>query len=90
MTWASLENGSDYANAMLGHSGYLGQYFRLGKHIREDKYLKLEPSLTIFEHPNSIGTIKKLERESKKYEQLEKKQKILEETIQRLKDKGVL
>ena len=89
-TWASLENGDGYAHAMTGHTAYLGQYFRLERSVRDEKYLKLEPRLTIFENPKNIEKIKKLEIENKKIEDVERKLKYYEDAMQRLKQQGLL
>lgn len=89
-TWASLENGDGYAHAMTGHSAYLGQYFRLERSVRDEKYLKLEPRLTVFESPKNIEKIKKLEIENKKIEDVERKLKEYDAVMQRLKAQGLL
>ena len=75
---------------MTGHTAYLGQYFRLERSVRDEKYLKLEPRLTIFENPKNIEKIKKLEIENKKIEDVERKLKYYEDAMQRLKQQGLL
>ena len=48
-TKASQKHGSDYAHAMIGHGGYLQQYYREDEDpkLRGEKYKELEPSLLI-------------------------------------------
>ena len=46
-TKASQKHGSDYANALDGHSAYLKQYYREDPQERAKKYKELEPSLFI-------------------------------------------
>jgi integrase len=89
-TWASLENGDGYAHAMTGHTAYLGQYFRLEKAVRIEKYLKLEPRLTIFENPKNIQKVKKLEIENKKIEDIQREMKKYRNVMERLKKQGLV
>ncbi|WP_182128421.1 site-specific integrase [Nitrosopumilus sp. b3] len=46
-TKASQKHGSDYANALDGHSGYLKQYYRLSEEDRAKKYKELESELFV-------------------------------------------
>ncbi len=46
-TKASQKHGTEYANALDGHTGYLEQYHRLTDKEKGDKYLQLEPDLMI-------------------------------------------
>lgn len=47
-TRASNKHGSDYANAMDGHSAYLKQYYELDEQTRIKMYKELEPDLLIY------------------------------------------
>ena len=47
-TKASNKHGSDYANAMDGHSGYLDQYYRNTPEERAKLYKELESNLLIY------------------------------------------
>ena len=57
-TVASRINGTEYANALDGHTSYLGQYYRLSLEERSEMYKKLEPYLLIYgdtvEHTNTL------------------------------------
>ena len=46
-TKASLKHGTEYANALDGHSGYLEQYYRLTPQRRGEMYQELEQDLLI-------------------------------------------
>jgi len=46
-TKASLKHGTEYANALDGHSGYLEQYYRLTPQRRGEMYHELEQDLLI-------------------------------------------
>ena len=46
-TKASNRHGTEYANALDGHTGYLEQYYRLEPQERASKYLELEQDLLI-------------------------------------------
>lgn len=46
-TKASQKHGAEYAHALLGHGGYLPQYYRLTEAERSRKYLELEPELML-------------------------------------------
>jgi len=46
-TKASQKHGTEYANALDGHSGYLEQYYRLTPKRRGEMYLELEQDLLI-------------------------------------------
>ena len=48
-TQASNTHGLEYAHALIGHSGYLEQYYRLSEEDRLEKYIELEPKITIGE-----------------------------------------
>lgn len=47
-TFASRTHGTEYANALDGHTSYLGQYYRIAPEERAKMYKKLEPSLLIY------------------------------------------
>lgn len=47
-TIASRINGTEYANALDGHSSYLGQYYRISPEERAQMYKKIEPYLLIY------------------------------------------
>ena len=47
-TIASRINGTEYANALDGHTSYLGQYYRISSEERIQMYRKLEPHLVIY------------------------------------------
>jgi len=47
-TIASRINGTEYANALDGHTSYLGQYYRISSEERMQMYRKLEPHLVIY------------------------------------------
>jgi integrase len=85
-TQASNTHGLEYAHALIGHSGYLEQYYRLSDEERLEKYIELEPKITIGEDfRNQI----KIDKQSKKISELEENtQKIeeLENTIQTLQN----
>ncbi|EIJ65751.1 hypothetical protein BD31_I0849 [Candidatus Nitrosopumilus salaria BD31] len=85
-TQASNTHGLEYAHALIGHSGYMEQYYRLSNEDRLEKYIELEPKITIGEDfRNQI----KIDKQSKKISELEENtQKIeeLESTIQTLQN----
>jgi len=68
-TQASNTHGLEYAHALIGHSGYLEQYYRLSEEDRLEKYIELEPKITIGEDfKNKI----KIEKQNKKISEFEK------------------
>jgi len=67
-TQASNTHGLEYAHALIGHSGYLEQYYRLSEEDRLEKYIELEPKITIGEDfKNKI----KIEKQNKKISEFE-------------------
>ena len=46
-TKATQVHGEQYANRLIGHDGYLPNYYQLSEKERGDMYLKLEPELFI-------------------------------------------
>ena len=70
-TQASNTHGLEYAHALIGHSGYLEQYYRLSKEDRLEKYIELEPKLTIGEDFRNEIKIQKLEIEKSELEKKE-------------------
>ncbi len=62
-TQASNTHGLEYAHALIGHSGYLEQYYRLSDEDRVEKYIELEPKITIGEDFRNKIKIQKLEIE---------------------------
>ncbi len=78
-THASNTHGLEYAHALIGHSGYLEQYYRLSEEDRLEKYIELEPKITIGEDFKNKIKIEKqnkeivgLEREKTKFDNLTK------------------
>jgi integrase len=51
-TKATDKHGGDWAHKMIGHGKYLDQYYR--PEANAEKYLELEPLLTIFKEPDVI------------------------------------
>jgi hypothetical protein len=74
---------------MTGHTAYLGQYFRLERSVKDEKYLKLEPKLTVFESPKNGEKIRKLENENKEITELKERMKQYENVMERLKKQGL-
>lgn len=70
-TKASMKHGSDWANAIDGHSGYLKQYYRLDEKVRVKMYKELEPELLI----ESV----KVEVDKKQKEQIDRLEKEMNE-----------
>ncbi|MCH7560373.1 MAG: site-specific integrase [Thaumarchaeota archaeon] len=71
-TQASNTHGLEYAHALIGHSGYLEQYYRLSEEDRLEKYIELEPKLTIGEDFRNGIKIQKLEIEKSELEKIKK------------------
>jgi len=65
-TQASNTHGLEYAHALIGHSGYLEQYYRLSEEERLEKYIELEPKITIEEDFRNRIKIKELESDKDK------------------------
>jgi len=63
-TQASNTHGLEYAHALIGHSGYLEQYYRLSEEDRLEKYIELEPKITIGEDFKNKIKIKKQSNET--------------------------
>ena len=82
-TQASNTHGLEYAHALIGHSGYLEQYYRLSEEDRLEKYIELEPKITIGEDFRNKIKIEKLETEKSELEKI--KAKIEEITNSNLK-----
>ena len=83
-TQASNTHGLEYAHAFIGHSGYLEQYYRLSDEDRLEKYIELEPKITIEEDfRNQI----KINKQNKNISELEENTEKIgehENTIQTL------
>ena len=86
-TQASNTHGLEYAHALIGHSGYLEQYYRLSDEERLEKYIELEPKITIGEDfrnkikiENQNKKISELEEKNLRMIELEKRIMMLEET----------
>jgi len=71
-TQASNTHGLEYAHALIGHSGYLEQYYRLSEEDRLEKYIELEPKLTIGEDFRNGIKIQKLEIEKSELGKIKK------------------
>lgn len=73
-TMASRINGTEYANALDGHTSYLGQYYRISPEERAEMYKKLEPHLLIYgDNTEQSGMLKdQLEVKGKEIENLTK------------------
>lgn len=73
-TVASRINGTEYANALDGHSSYLGQYYRISPEERAEMYKKLEPYLLIYGNGDEQSGLLKdqLEGKGKEIENLTK------------------
>jgi len=69
-THASNTHGLEYAHALIGHSGYLEQYYRLSGEDRLEKYIELEPKITIGEDFKNKIKIQKLEIEKSEIEKV--------------------
>ena len=83
-TQASNTHGLEYAHALIGHSGYLEQYYRLSEEDRLEKYIKLEPKITIGEDFRNCIKIQELESDKGKILQLETKIENIEELLKRV------
>ena len=71
-TQASNTHGLEYAHALIGHSGYLEQYYRLSEEDRLEKYIELEPKLTIGKDFRNEIKIQKLEIDKSELEKIRK------------------
>jgi len=71
-TQASNTHGLEYAHALIGHSGYLEQYYRLSEEDRLEKYIELEPKLTMGEDFRNQIKIQKLEIDKSELEKIRK------------------
>jgi integrase len=80
-TQASNTHGLEYAHALIGHSGYLKQYYRLSDEDRLEKYIELEPKITIGEDFRNKIKIRKLENEKSELEKTTERLKIMEEKL---------
>jgi|APSaa5957512576_1039674.scaffolds.fasta_scaffold32689_1 integrase len=80
-THASNTHGLEYAHALIGHSGYLEQYYRLSEDDRLEKYIELEPKLTIGEDFRNKIKIQKLKIEKSEIERINESNKKLEQTM---------
>lgn len=78
-TKASNKHGSDYANAMDGHSGYLKQYYALDEQERIKKYKELEPHLLIYSSVTETAKDKKITEMEKEMSKMKAKMARLED-----------
>ena len=77
-TQASNTHGLEYAHALIGHSGYLEQYYRLSEEDRLEKYIELEPKITIGEDFKNKIKIEKQNNETDEIKiKLENSQKMI-------------
>jgi len=60
-TKASKIHGQEYANALDGHSSYLGQYYRNTEEERAEMYRELEPNLLIYSSQEMAQTQKEMQ-----------------------------
>ena len=88
-TKAARKHGENYAHRLIGHGGYLMQYDRMTEEEKLEKYLELEPELTIFEQTKNELEIEKLKRENHSVNELKEEISKLKETIAN-QDKKIL
>lgn len=69
-TKASKIQGEEYANALDGHSSYLGQYYRNTDEERAEMYRELEPNLLIYSSIEMAQTQKEM---NKRIDEVKKK-----------------
>ncbi|HEX9846036.1 MAG TPA: hypothetical protein VGA92_06175, partial [Candidatus Nitrosotenuis sp.] len=67
-TNASRIHSTEYANALDGHTSYLGQYYRIAPEERAKMYKTLEPALLIFGNSDATNGLFKEQLESKNKE----------------------
>ena len=84
-TQASNTHGLEYAHALIGHSGYLEQYYRLSDEERLEKYIELEQKLTVGEDFKNKIKIKKLEIEKSELEKVKEDNSEIKEKFAELK-----
>ncbi len=82
-TVASNTFGEEYAHALIGHSGYMSVYYRLGPEERLQKYMQIEPYLTIHGDADFVKTADEMR---KKMAELAEKNKGLENLAKRVED----
>ena len=82
-TQASNTHGLEYAHALIGHSGYMEQYYRLSEEDRLEKYIELESKLTIGEDFRNKIKIKKLEHEKTESETTKQELEELKEKMKK-------
>ena len=78
-TKASNKHGSDYANAMDGHSGYLDQYYRNTPEERARMYKELEPHLLIYSPITETAKDKQITEMEKEMSKMKAKMNRLED-----------
>lgn len=83
-TQASNTHGLEYAHALIGHSGYLEQYYRLDEEERLEKYIELEPKLTINEDFRNKIKIQKLETEKSELQKIKEDNAKLKEDNEKI------
>jgi len=69
-TQASNTHNVEYSHALLGHTLYLDMYYRLTPEERLEKYIELEPKITIGEDFRNKIKIQKLEIEKSELEKV--------------------
>jgi len=87
-TKASKIHGQEYANALDGHSSYLGQYYRNTEEERAEMYRELEPSFLIYSSQEMVKTQKEMQSQLEFLaKDLEKKiPKLVNEAASRIKE----
>ncbi len=86
-TKANKKHGTDYANALVGHTGYLAQYYRLTDSEKARMYLELEPELTVNVEQKQQLEIERLEKENEGQTALGQKVKDLTAELEMMADK---
>ena len=81
-TKASNKHGSDYANAMDGHSGYLKQYYDNEDKERVKMYKELEPHLLIYSSVTETAKDKQITEMEKEMAKMKSKMARLEDMFE--------
>ena len=97
-TIASDVNGLEYAHALIGHSGYLSEYYRKTEEQRIELYKKLDSNLFVYDDAKKEfdgdkieGLERKIEESQKEKEEQNKKMEDVEFKLEQLQvDVGIL
>ena len=77
---------ADFGNALAGHGKYMKKYNRFSDQEKIELYVKAEPTLSIFDHTDSIEQNERIQELESKLKELQGKESKIEELSKQLEE----